>query len=428
MIPLLYNAALHAGAAVAAGPAWLWTRARRPRLHEVLPQRLGRTGTLPPRPAAPPLWLHGVSLGEVRALRPLVAAWTAAHPDRPLLVTASTETGLDAARDLFAPGTAVAAFPLDTPFAVRAHLDHWRPACVALLETELWPNFFWACGRRGIPLCVLSGRVGERTLRAHTLLGPLWRSVLACGAGYAMQTEQDAARLVALGAPPDRVRVLGNLKWDAAPTPAPDAARAWRAAWGLGPDAPLVLWGSTHAPEERLALQAWLALRAAHPAARLCVAPRHPERFDAVASTLAAPGVRLHRRSAGPARDWDVLLLDSVGELADAYPAATVAVMGGTFAPVGGHNIIEVLAAGVPLLVGPHTHHIRHLVRAALEAEAVLPTTEADVGDAVARLLDDAGARARLAANGRALLALHRGTAHRLLTFLEDHWPVAPPP
>ena len=422
MIRLAYNTALHVGGVIAAGPVLAWAHRRRPRFREHLPERLGRITRLPRPGGPPPLWLHGVSLGEVRALHPLVVAWRAAYPARPLLVSASTETGLDAASALYRDQATITPFPLDTPAAVRAHVDHWRPACVAMLETELWPNFFWMCADRGIPVCLISGRIGPRTMRTAKLLRPLWRSVLRCGAAYAMRDSADADRLIALGAPTDRVHVLGDLKWDiAAATQA--SGGEWRAGWGLEEETPLVLWGSTHAPEEELALRTWQQLRVRDPRLRLCVAPRHPERFESVAQTLAVSGARVHRRSAGPTRDWDVLILDSIGELADVYAAATVVLMGGTFAPVGGHNIVEVLSAGVPCIVGPHTRHIRHLVDAATAADALLSTVEDRLLDVLGDVLHDADRRHALVANGAALLARHRGTAQRLTEFLDAQWP-----
>ena len=427
MIRAAYTGALYLSALTVGPGVYCWARLRRPRLSHVLRQRLGRVDHLPPPPATAPLWLHGVSLGEVRALRPLAAAWRQTYPERPLLVSSSTETGLDAAAELFGDGAHVTPFPLDTPGAVCALLDYWRPACVALLETELWPNFFWTCAERRIPLCLVSGRIGERTVRGSGWTRPFWRRVLTCGSAFAMQTAEDAERLTRLGAPPERISVLGNLKWDGATAPPPDSGSTWRQAWGLATETPLVLWGSTHAPEETLALETWRALRRQHPALRLCVAPRHPERFDAVAAQLTAPHCTLHRRSAGPRTDWDVLLLDSMGELPELYAAATVVMMGGTFAPVGGHNILEPMAAGVPVLVGPCTKNIRTLVRTAEAAGAVRCTTEHALVQAAERLLSDEAARSELVANGRRLLDAHRGTTHRVLELLDSHWPTSAP-
>lgn len=422
MIPLLYNTAVHVAAVPAAPLLYAWARVRRPRFREALPQRLGRTRGLPPRPAHAPLWLHGVSLGEVRTWGPLIDAWIAAHPDRPLLVSSATETGLDAARRLY-PQACVTPFPLDTPPAVNALLHYWRPACVALLETEIWPNFFWACAKQRIPLCIVSGRVSERTARRPSVLGPLWRSVLAAGTAFAMQTAADAERIQSLGAPVDRISVLGDLKWDAVRAPAADTGAQWRDTWGLDADTPHVLWGSTHAPEDALALEAWRALRRTYPNARLTIVPRHPERFDAVADLMRRADIRVHRRSQGVRRDWEALLWDTIGDLPQLYATATVAVLGGTFAPIGGHNLLEPLAAGVPTLVGPHTHHIQRMTTAAVAADAVVQTTANHVATAIHSLVDQPKRRAELAANGRGLLADHQGVTARILALLESLCP-----
>lgn len=424
VIPFLYNTALHALALPTAPGLYLWARWRHARFREALPHRLGRTRGLPPPPSRPPLWLHGVSLGEVRTLQPLVQAWHTAHPACPILISSSTATGLDAARSLY-PHASVTPFPLDTPPAVNALLEYWRPGCVALLETELWPNFFWACARRQLPLCVVSGRISARTLRGTGVLGPVWRAVLGAGATFAMQTAEDAQRIQTLGAPADCVQVLGDLKWEGVSPATPDAGARWRATWGVPAEEPLLVWGSTHASEERLAARVWHELRAAWPRLRLVVVPRHPERFDAAAVEASGPGVTLRRHSAGPTGDWDVLVVDAVGTLTATYPAATVAVMGGTFAPVGGHNVLEPLAAGAPTLVGPHTQHIRRVVEAARAADAVVCTHPQQLTEAVHALLDDPGRRASLIANGRALLEANRGVAARLVTLIEQIWPQA---
>ena len=382
-------------------------------------ERLGRyrLGGL----GAPPLWLHAVSVGEVVAVAPLARALRAQRPACPLLVSTVTDTGRAVARERIPEAAATVFFPLDFPFAVRRALTSATPRAVLLAETEIWPNFLRACRLRGVPVAVVNGRISPRSFRRYRLVrGPLG-GVLADIACFGMQTAADAERLVALGAPAGRVHVTGNLKFDAM-GPAGAEAQPGDVRRDLGLDAarPVFLAGSTHRGEEAAVLDAWTGLRAGRPGLALVLAPRHPERCGEVEGLLRERGLVWARRSAGAAPDGtDVILVDTVGELARLYAAADVAFVGGSLAPVGGHNILEPAAAGAPIVVGPHLENFAEMAAAFREGLAMVSVPDAAaLPGALARLLEDGqGARA-LAARARGVLEAHRGATRRTLDLL----------
>lgn len=310
------------------------------------------------------VWVHAVSLGETRAAAPLIAALRELQPDLHLLLTHGTATGRAEGQRLLRPGDRQAWLPWDTPGATRRFLQHFRPAVGVLLETEVWPCLAQACHKVGVPLLLVNARLSEKSLQQALRLKTL--SLATYGSLHAVyaQTEADAQRLRQLGAPVQGV--FGNLKFDATPNAAQlRTARVWRAS----PHArPVALLASSRDGEEAM----WLAQRA--PGALWLVVPRHPQRFDDVAALLAGAGLRVSRRSQWPesgpdATDWqaDVWLGDSLGEMALYYGLADVALLGGSFAPLGGQNLIEAAACGCPVVMGPHTFNF---LEAAERAEA----------------------------------------------------------
>lgn len=310
------------------------------------------------------VWVHAVSLGETRAAAPLIAALRELQPDLRLLLTHGTATGRAEGQRLLRPGDRQAWLPWDTPAATRRFLQHFRPAVGVLLETEVWPCLAQACHKVGVPLLLVNARLSEKSLQQALRLKPL--SLATYGSLHAVyaQTEADAQRLRQLGAPVQGV--FGNLKFDATPNAAQlRTARVWRAS----PHArPVALLASSRDGEEAM----WLAQRP--PGALWLVVPRHPQRFDDVAALLAGAGLRVSRRSQWPesgpdATDWqaDVWLGDSLGEMALYYGLADVALLGGSFAPLGGQNLIEAAACGCPVVMGPHTFNF---LEAAERAEA----------------------------------------------------------
>jgi 3-deoxy-D-manno-octulosonic-acid transferase len=380
------------------------------------------------------LWVHAVSVGEVLAVEPLLKTLAIELPGWRLVVSTTTATGQQLARERF-PDLDVLYFPLDLPWAVERSLAHVAPSAVCVAETEIWPNFLAACRRRGVPVALVNGRLSDRSFRRYRVAGGMLAGVLGDIGLFLMQSEADAERMRALGARPERVRAAGNLKYDV-DRAALEARLAPRraqldAALGLPYDGPLVVAGSTTDGEEALLASA-LGLLREHRGmerVRLLVAPRHPERFDEAAGALESAGLRVARRSA-PANvaDAECLLLDSIGELAAVYVHADAVFVGGSLVPRGGHNIIEPALYARPIIVGPHTENFRQIVADFAAAGAVrqLPPEAANgdgarlLADALAEMLgrpDDARA---MGERGAAVLAANRGAVTRIVRELRD--------
>jgi 3-deoxy-D-manno-octulosonic-acid transferase len=391
----------------------LWRRgAQEPLYRLALRERLGlyRSAAEPGR-----LWIHAVSLGETRAASALIDALRALEPSTRLLLTHSTATGRESGRALLREGDAQAWLPYDTPGAVRRFLAQFRPAVGVLMETEVWPNLLHAAQAQRLTMVLANARLSPRSFargeRLDALLRPAARSVALVLA----QTADDAQRITASGAP--QVEVSGNLKFDMAPEPALLAqGRAWHAA--LGRD--VVLAASTREGEEAMLLSAW----ARQPAAArplLLVVPRHPQRFDEVASLVRAAGLSLARRSAWAERPpadaarAEVWLGDSMREMALYYAIAQVALLGGSFEPLGGQNLIEAAACACPVVMGPHTFNFAEAAELALAAGAALRVADMAEGVATAlRLLADAPRCTQAAAAAQGFAAMHQGAARRM--------------
>ncbi|RVU44575.1 3-deoxy-D-manno-octulosonic acid transferase [Rubrivivax rivuli] len=397
--------------------ARLWWRGRRePAYRSHWRERLGwpAAGT-PPVPGR--LWLHAVSLGETLAAAPLVQALREQRPGLQFLLTHSTATGREAGAKLLQPGDAQAWLPYDTPGAVRRFLRAHRPSGGVLMETEIWPVLLHAAQAEGVPVVLANARLSARSARKGRRLATLLHGAAARLSTALAQTDADAQRLAEAGA--RKVQVMGNLKFDITPRPELLArGQAWRQLLGR----PVVLAAVTREGEEALLLAAWAALPAAG-RPLLLIVPRHPQRFDEVAALVAEAGFSLQRRSAwgtSPAPEAvraEVWLGDSLGEMAQYYACADVALLGGSFAPLGGQNLIEAAACGCPLLMGPHTFNFAQAAEDALAAGAAerLP----DLPSAVARgcaLLAAAGAADRevMVVRARRFAAAHRGAAARM--------------
>jgi 3-deoxy-D-manno-octulosonic-acid transferase len=372
---------------------------------------------LGPAPVAGAVWIHAVSVGEMRAAQPLIAALRAAHPEAPLLLSCMTPTGRATAEALYGDFAHIAYLPYDYAWLARRFLRRTRPRVGILMETELWPNLLRAADRQQVPMMLANARLSERSARGYARLPALTRASLARITQVAAQGEADAARLAALGA--HTVTVVGNLKFDITPPPQQLALGAdWRARWG---SRPVLLAASTREGEEASLLRVFAA---AAPARELLVlVPRHPQRFDAVAALIESAGLPYQRRSEINGADLNpqtrVLLGDSLGELFAYYAACDVAFVGGSLMPLGGQNLIEAASVGRPVLVGPHTFNFEEATRLAVETGAALRVNDADawLENALA-LLNNAPARERMAAAALAFATRHRGAAQRVMALV----------
>jgi 3-deoxy-D-manno-octulosonic-acid transferase len=362
------------------------------------------------------LWVHAASVGEVTASAQLVALLRGRGRAVQLSTTSTSGRALCAQLHPDLPHRLA---PLDHPWCVDAVLARARPRARVLFETELWPVWIAACERRDVPVVVVSGRISDRSLPRYRWLGRWVSGSLARLSAIGARTEQDRERFVALGAAPERVRVTGDLKLDA-----PDAPRALAddlVAW-LG-DAPLVVAGSTHPGEEEALLAAQRAWEQAGRRAALVLAPRYPQRAGEVLALARRAGRRALLRSerAGVLAPGDVGVLDTLGELAGLYSRAAVAYVGGTLVPVGGHNLLEPVAVGTPVVYGSQLANVRH---AAELLESVRAGERAEDAAALARALGEAlaapAAAAERGAAGRAALAAHRGSSERSAALIEE--------
>jgi len=319
-------------------------------------ERLGAVPRTPP--GQPAIWIHAASVGEVTALAPLVHALRGEFPDHRLVLSTLTRTGRAVAKARVKDADACVFFPFDVRFCLTRAVDAVRPRLVVFSETELWPGFLAVLSRRGIPAAMVSGRLTAPAFLRYRRWRGLFAATLASVRWFGVQSVPTARRLVALGAPAQRIVVTGSLKQGHVAENDGVSLRA------LGVDThPVIVAGSTHEGEEAAVLEAWTEVAARARAARLVIAPRHPERFEAVATLLTEAGHRFVRRSdLGPdgwPPDVPILLLDTVGELRGMYAGARMAFIGGTLVPVGGHNLLEAAIHGVPIAFGPHLDNVR---------------------------------------------------------------------
>ncbi len=366
------------------------------------------------------IWVHAVSVGEVQASAALIRALRARYPEISLVLTTVTPTGAARARSLFGDDVYHSFAPYDLPGSVRRFFDRVQPRLAIILETEIWPNLFDACGKRGIPLVLASARVSQRSVGRYRRLVGLFRQTLANGIVIAAQSEADAERFRSIGASPDRTYVTGNIKFDFE-LPAALLADGARLRDKYAPARQVWIAGSTHEGEEDVVLDAHERLLASGTDALLVLVPRHPNRFDDVAANLKRRGLAFVRRSRAQAAAADVrvLLVDSLGELLRFYAAADIAFVGGSLVPIGGHNLLEPAALGLPILSGPNTYNAEGIARLLIEVGAVQTVNDAaELAESVSGLLCDPEKRRAAGASGRATVEANRGALERLLALV----------
>jgi 3-deoxy-D-manno-octulosonic-acid transferase len=396
----------------------LWRARRQPQYLRHWRERLGFYGK---RTAGDVIWIHAVSVGETRAAQPLVQALRQRHPGCQIVMSHMTPTGRQTAKALFGDSVLRVYLPYDTPWAVAAFLDRFRPKLGLVMETELWPNLVAACRRRVLPLLLVNARLSERSARRYARVATLARQTLSGLAGVAAQAADDARRLRALGAP--EVAVLGNLKFDIEP-PAAQLALGGEFRRRIG-DRPVFLCASTREGEEALILDAWPREQRA----LLVIVPRHPQRFEEVATLVAARGLAMQRRAdqAPVAATTRVWLGDSMGEMFAYYAAADVAFVGGSLLNHGCQNLIEPCSLGRPVLIGPSTFNFAEAAREAVAAGAAVQVSDEPVATALVAqalaLLADPARRAAMADSGRAFAERHRGATARTLALIERFIP-----
>ena len=417
----IYSALLAAGLLVSL-PYWLLQRMRHGKYRAGLDERLGR---IPPRlvaqPSRPTMWIHAVSVGEVLAVSGLVSELNKRFTQYRVVVSTTTDTGQKLARTRFGSEN-VFYFPLDFAFAIRPYLLLLRPELIVIAETEFWPNFLRLAHATGARIAVVNARISDRSWPGYRRFRRLLVRVLQQIDVFLTQTDEDARRLEAIGAPGERVHVTGNLKFDVPAPVAPPIIASLRASFQQSQAGPVIVCGSTVDGEEPLLLQAFVNVLASHPRAVMILAPRHPERFSEVTELLNQLGMRFWRRSlwSGDPLAGGVLLMDTIGELAALYGLADIAFVGGSLVPRGGHNIIEPALHGVPIVVGNHTENFRDIVGLFQSRGAVRVVGPAELPLVLMELISDPNERAELGRNATETLKTQTGATQRTLRALQE--------
>ncbi len=386
-----------------------------------LGQRLGRFGEGLPR--EPRCWIHAVSVGEAATAVPLVEAITRRWPQLGIVMTTVTPTGARIVADRLAGRAVHRYFPIDLPGPVRRALDAVNPRFFLCMETELWPNLLRALAARGVPSMIANGRISDRSFRRYRLVRFFTARMLAHVRVLAMQSEEDARRIIALGARPERVVVTGNIKSDLIP-PEGGGDALWQRLLGLDDGEPVWVAGSTHRGEEAIVLDVYLHLRARMPTLTLVLAPRHPERVAEVERLVRERRLQPVRRSELPKSQarGAVIIVDTVGELAQIYRVASVVFVGGSLAPTGGHNMLEPALLRKPVLFGPHTTNFRESAELLLEAEGALVARDgAELEAHMGALLMDAERRRLMGEAAFKAVAGRRGAIKHTLELVERY-------
>jgi 3-deoxy-D-manno-octulosonic-acid transferase len=409
--------------------ATLWRALRDRHYLQGLPERLGFGRVL----LAPGIWLHAVSLGEMSAAAPLLRALRVRFPDIPLVLTTATPAGRARAAALFAGDADIRFLPYDTPGAVRRFMARARPLAAIIMETELWPNLLRECERRGIPVLLANARLSVRSVARYGRFGSLFAGVFSKNLLIAAQSAEDAERFKSIGAAAERTLIVGNVKFDVGVDAGIlEAGRSLRAAYAG--TRPVWIAGSTHAGEEEQLLDAHAALLGSMPNAVLLLVPRHRDRFAAVAELLARRGVKFARRSRMASgeeapqlpNDTPVLLVDTVGELTMLYASADAAFVGGSLVPIGGHNLLEPAALGMPILTGPSYFNGKEIAQLLLARGAALEVQSAsDLAAVLQRLLAAPEMREQIGIIGKEIIAANRGSVTRIVALIEPWLPAA---
>ncbi len=380
-----------------------------------------RFGFVRARSSEPSIWIHAVSVGEVQAGAALIRALRERMPAAPIVVTTATPTGAARVKALFPQGVRHVYLPYDLPGAVARFLERTRPRIGIVMETEIWPNLYRACERRNIPLVIASARLSEKSLQSMARFA-VFGQALQKNVVIAAQSELDAERYRAIGAPEGAVQVTGNIKFDIQISPSiREQGRQLRAA--MFPNRFVWVAGSTHEGEEDLILDAHRELMTHEPEALLILVPRHPPRFDDVRNWLVSRKVAFASRSkADPiTADTQVFLGDTLGELMLFYAACDVALVGGSFVTIGGHNLLEPAALGLPVITGPHNFNAPDIARRLFEqGGAIQVQTSSELARALTELSQDADRRTQMGRAGVDVIERNRGSLDRVLRIVEQ--------
>lgn len=375
--------------------------------------------------AVKPIWFHSVSVGEFNAAYPLVKAMHEKYPSRPIVVSTTTGTGQKLAIERVSDIAQVIYFPYDTFFSVKLWLDAINPALFVIVETEMWPGLISQCKDRGIPVVIVNGRISPRSFRSYSRIKPFFHRYVKMISRIGAQTENEAERYRSLSDGEVPVEIMGNLKCDGLRAKSKDEIDKLSESVGLGAGDLVFIAGSTHEGEEAAVLSAYTQVLKQMPgkSIRLIIAPRHPERFDRAAELIKAAGFNVVRHSKAErfANDFEVYMIDSIGHLASFYGIASVSFVGGTLAPIGGHNVLEPYTYKVPVIAGPRLEKTRDYARLLEERDALFVVKNAnEMAQELRRLLSDDQLRKDIGERGNELLVNSQGAVEKGLVILEE--------
>ncbi len=426
---ILYSALL-AVTLIAGLPWWIFQMLRSGKYRAGLTERFGRVPARLLRDRSKPvIWVHAVSVGEVLAISGLLNSLREANPGYRVLLSTTTATGQKLARDRFGEAN-VFYFPLDFAFAVRQYLKKLRPELVVIAETEFWPNFLRLAHQSGAKVVIVNARISDRSLPRYRRFRSLLVGVLRNVDRFLTQSEIDRGRLIEIGAPGDRVNVAGNLKFDIMPAKAAPVVGQLQVSIRKADAWPVVVCGSTVEGEEPIIIDAFARALKWYPNALLILAPRHPERFAQVTDLLRTSGLAWWRRSRWHTDDpvsSGIFLLDSIGELASIYRLATLAFVGGSLVPRGGHNILEPAHYAIPIMVGPYTENFRDIISLFTTAGAVDVADREHFADELLHLLEHEQRRALLGRHAADVVRANCGATARTVEALSSFLRQSPP-
>ena len=379
----------------------------------------------------PSIWIHAVSVGEALTARALAADLKARYPRLRLFLSTTTIAGQQVARRSVQRVDAVFYFPFDFAFIIKRTLDVVKPQLFIMMETEIWPNLLRLCRKRGVKTVMINGRISSRSYPRYRLIRPFFKRVLADIDRFCMQSEESARRLIDLGADPSRVTVTGSLKFDSLELPSPASHGKPRLLrfFRMSPARPVIVAGSTFRGEEAAVLRAFSRVKTTMPTAVAILAPRQPERFAEAERLARDAGFATIRRSELPIDAEpraDVIVLDSIGELAQLYQLATAVFVGGSLVDHGGHNILEPAIFGKPIVFGPYMQNFKEIAEAFIaNGAAVCVQSERELDDELLALVTDPVRRARMGAAARALVEANRGAKEKTLASIAELVPRA---
>lgn len=405
-----------------AAPAILYKRFKKNKYKESLPGMFGKKlgeGIF----GENPIWIHTVSVGEAVAGKSLVKPLMEKFNSRDIVVSTVTETGQQKAKSIFTQAKKVFYYPFDFSWNVSKFFDKIKPSMIIILETELWPNFLNIAGEKNIPVFLVNGKLSDKSYNSYLKLKFLFKKPLGNIKAFIMQTKSDADKMLSLVDDKEKIFVTGNVKFDSiAPAIIPDEREPFLISLGIRERKPIIVVGSTHPGEEEIFIDAYKKLKAKYPKMLMIIVPRHPERFDQTADMIAKSGIPFARYSKpdeSPA-EFGMMLVDKMGVLNKFYGVCDIAVVAGSFVPIGGHNLLEPAIYSVPVVTGPYTLSQKEIMRVMREDNSFVESTAENITDVLAGLIDNEARCKELGEKAKGSVLKNKGSAERSVEIIRS--------